>query len=610
MLKNRYGIANKAARISLIHVVVITLSLIMTISVYQFSKYQIDKRTKARFEVSRDRALGLITERMGKYEDALWAGVSTIKSHGGQISYENWKTFSENLSLKEKYPGISGIGVIHYLSKNSVSDYLKYYQAERPDFSIHPAHDQSLSIPITFIEPTSTNAAAVGLDLAHETNRRTAALASRDSGTAQITGPIVLVQDAGSTPGFLFYAPFYEGKTPTTISERREQIVGAVYAPFVVRELMEGLLSKEFRQVRFDIRDGDALIYDEHFQNDALVDADPMFSESVSLDLYGRTWTMDMRTNLAFRANNSYAQPTFILIGGLLIELLIISLLVLMSRANGRAIAYADEVTAALRVESGKLADTNIELEETITELAKKNDELEQFAYVASHDLKTPVRGIGVLTEIIEEDLDEYMLKEDANPDVRENLTRITERVDRMNDLINGVMAFSRINAVVTESIGLRISTIMNELRSDFGLTAEQLMMVGEDEIIGVDSFNFRRVIENLISNAIKHGHSGSGLVITVTVTRLAEKLRVAVADNGPGIAEVAHKKIFDVFQTMRPPGMKESTGIGLAIVKKAVERHSGKVTVTSTLGSGATFAFDWPTKDREYITAPSSEAA
>ncbi len=610
MLKDDIVLNAKTARISLLHVAVIALSLIMTISAYYFSKAQIEKRTKARFEVSHERVLGLISERMKKYEDALWAGASAVQSHGGDISHGDWKVFAESLNIKEKYPGISGIGVIHYLDPDEIPGYLDDQRAVRPDFRIHPLHEQSEHLPITYIEPEAKNAAAIGLDVAHETNRRTAALASRDTGTAQITGPIVLVQDASSTPGFLFYAPYYSGEMPTTVAQRRAQILGTVYAPFVVRELMEGLLAKEFRQLRFDIRDGDDLIYDEHSDEDALNDTDPMYAKTAELELYGRTWTLDIRTNLAFRSINTYSQPSFILVGGLIIEALIIALLFLMSRANSRAIAYADRATTALRAESEKLADTNLELENSNIELAQTNSDLEQFAYAASHDLKTPVRGIGVLNEMIEDDLEDYFKGPDANPEVRENLTRIGERVGRMNDLINGVMAFSQVSGADIDGGTLSVRKIVGELNADFQLQPGQLTLVGADATVDVDSFNFRRVLENLVSNAVKHGASDDELRIKVSVERSSKGVRVSVADNGPGVDEEFHGRIFDVFQTLRVNGEQESTGIGLAIVKKAVERHHGKVSLISAAGSGATFIFDWPGRKAGDANATSSEAA
>lgn len=595
--------ALKGGRITAFHVVIICLSLGLTLGAWQFSILQVEKRNGLRFEAARDQVLALISDRMAKYEDALWAGVAAVESHGGDISYAQWRTFSENLRIGDRYPGINGIGVIHFLPPEALGPYEARQRVQRPDFAVYPDHDQPLRMPITFIEPEDINAAAVGLDVAHEVNRRTAALNSRDTGTAQITGPIVLVQDAGKTSGFLFYAPFYRGGVQSDVESRRENVLGAVYAPFVVHKLMEGLLAKELRGIRFSIRDAGVLIYDEHSADDPLTDPDPMFTETATLDLYGRTWTLDMRTDLAFRAENATEKPTMILLAGLMIEGLIISLLFLMSRANRKAMDYADRVTIALRGEKTKLVAAN-------AELSLKNEELERFAYVASHDLKTPIRGISGLTEMIQEDLEDYLTGPDANPDVGVNLGRIRDRVSRMEKLTNGILEVSRVGTQSVEESPVRLDDIITGLASDLGLRAEQYAVYGGGEVVSCDPTSFHSVIENLIGNAIKYHETRNDLCIEIRARTSADRLVVSVSDNGPGIDPRFHDRIFEVFQTLRPDGPGESTGIGLSIVRKAVESQGGKVTLVSEPGQGATFTFDWPCGKAEMTTPPLGEAA
>ena len=582
-----------------IHFVVVGLSLLLTLSAWHFSKKQIESRISARFDQARDQALGLISDRMLKYEDALWSGVAAVYSHGGDMSYADWHTFARTLRIEEKYPGINGIGIIHYVPTGSFDAYLTQRRLERPGYSVFPQHDFPIFMPISFIEPENANAAAIGLDVAHEVNRRTAALASRDSGTSQITGPIVLVQDAGNTPGFLFYAPFYRGGTPFSVEERQARFAGAVYAPFVVRKLMEGLLSKDLRDIRFAIRDGDELIYDEHNEADPLRDKNPLMTDVVDLELYGRTWRIDLRSNLAFRANNSYSQPTIILVAGLIIEALIITLLVLMARANRNAVSYANRVNASLMAESDRLADTN-------RKLVAANQELEQFAYVASHDLKTPIRGIGGLTDIIEEDLEAYFSSPDANPDVQTNLTLIRDRVQRMNDLTRGILEYSRVRTGHDIAEPISLEEVVNTLRVDFDLSAQQLRLVGNARLVDRDTLNLRRVLENLVGNAVKHHNSPDQMHIEITAQDAGNHLEISVRDNGPGIDPRFHTRIFDIFQTLRTGNSDESTGIGLAIVKKAVENNGGTISLTSSVGQGATFSFPWPKAAADAAKPPS----
>ncbi|KIN65950.1 Periplasmic sensor signal transduction histidine kinase [Sulfitobacter noctilucicola] len=560
----------------------------LTISAWLFSVHQIETRIENRFFDTRDRVIGLINDRMVKYEDTLRSGVAAIHSHGGDITFQQWSVFANTLHIEEKYPGINGIGVIHYQEADSLDDYLRIQRQTRPDFEIYPRHVVGIYMPITYIEPLNINAAAVGLDVAHEVNRRTAALAARDTGKAQITGPIVLVQDETSTPGFLFYVPFYSVEAPTSVEDRQRYFRGAVYAPFVVHKLMQGLLAHELRDVRVSIRDADSIIFDEHLAEMNGTDPDPMFTDEVSINMYGRAWVLDIRTDLRFREANTFAQPTIILIAGLVVEALIVALLFFLSRANRRAINYARKVTGSLRDEKAKLAKANKLLQ-------IKNEEMEQFAYIASHDLKTPIRGIGGLAEMIEEDLGDYFTSQSANPDVARNLSHIQDRVRHMNELTKSILNFSQITAAESDALPLKLEDAVADLRADFGLELHQLTLSGDVETVVVDASNFRRVLENLVSNAIKY-HDGKRLLqINLSARSLGPNCEVKVSDNGPGISEKFHRKIFDIFQTLQASGGPESTGIGLAIVRKAVNLHGGQVTVTSTKGEGATFTFDWP---------------
>ena len=579
----------------MLHVIIVAASMALTFTAWHFSKKQADARVEQRFEDARDHIVSLLRDRMSKYEDALWSGVAAMESHDGDMTLEEWRRFATQLRIDEKYPGINGIGVIHFLEPGEVGGYLADRRAERPAFDIRPPHDYPVKMPISFIEPEDVNAAAVGLDVAHELNRRTAALASRDTGQARMTGPIVLVQDAGATPGFLFYTPFRRPFAPGAGADAPE-IAGAVYAPFVVRNLLDGLVAQDLRQLSLSISDAGEVIFDEHTAPQDRQDPDPLFSERVALDFYGRTWLLDIRSNLTFRDNNTYMQPTVILVGGIVIEVLILTLLVMMARAHHRAVAYADRVTEDLQRERRKLIRTN--------------EELEQFTYATSHDLRTPIRGIGALAEILKEDLDDIPAATAANPALTRNIDLILDRVLRMNDLITGIIEFSRVGRYSDDAPPLVLEELATSLAADFGLRPGQVELWSAVSRVDTDPLSLRRVIENLVGNAVKYHHDRERLEITITCEDVGEALAFSVADNGPGIDPRYQERVFGMFQTLRAPDDPESTGIGLAIVKKAVEVHGGRVSLVSSPGHGASFRFDWPKAPRKTTARKSDLAA
>lgn len=569
-------------KLKAVHVLVIALSLTMTLGAYLYARKQADAQLEARFEAARDQTVGLILERMSRYEEALWSGVAHTDTHGGDVGLREWTTFATSLRIEERYPGVNGIGVIFKVERDELRDFTSRMEADGRPLNLYPEHMFDPLLPITYIVPEDINRQAIGLDVAHEENRRTALLASRDSGTARITGPIVLVQDSGHTAGFLFYTPFYRGPKPETLEERRARFAGVVYAPFVVKNLVEGLLAQDLRQLRFSITDGDELIYNEHLSDDPTRDANPLFSDVVEIEMYGRKWAIDFRTNMVFRTQNISHQPLLILLGGLIIEGLIIAMLLMLVRANRNARAYAERLTDELRAKSDRLE--------------KANAEIEQFVYVASHDLKTPVRGIGFLADVIEEDLIQKVENLDDITEFKSQLDMIRGRVDRMYNLTKGIMDFFR----VTREDGpwrhaVRIEDILADCVSDFEVDPSQITCESVVDEIAWDPVNFRSIMENLIGNAFKYHPDKSTARVAVEIGCRDGRLQVSVSDNGKGIAPEFHKKIFEVFQTLRRPDDPESTGIGLSIVKKAVERHDGNVHILSQEGSGATFYFDWP---------------
>ena len=195
--------------------------------------------------------------------------------------------------------------------------------------------------------------------MAHEKNRHTASIKARDTATAQITGPIILVQDAKKTPGFLFFAPYYKFvQPPNSIPLRRASFIANVYAPFIMEKLMQGTLKNENRLVNFKISDGADLLYDELKKNAKGYDQTPLFSKTLKVDMYGRNWTFELQSTTLFRHQVSNDQPLMILIGGISIDIMLLILFIVLARSNKKAILYAGEMTRELKISEKKLTTT------------------------------------------------------------------------------------------------------------------------------------------------------------------------------------------------------------------------------------------------------------
>ncbi len=360
------------------HWLVVSLSIVLTLGAWYISKEQLAQKVEERFLRESDRVVALVKERMELYENALWGSVALYDA-SDNVSYDEWMTYSNSLHLDKTYPGINGIGVIYNVQPSDLEDYLARERGWRPEYKIHPQHSEPEYWPITYIEPAESNRKAIGLDMAFETNRYTAIKKARDTGEAQVTGPIVLVQDAKKTPGFLFYTPFYKNsRKPQTVEERREHIEGVIYAPFITYKLLQGTLAQSNRHVSLAIRDGDEILYDEHTgDSDIATDPNPLFKRKITMRMYGRTWVFDVWSNLSFRNTSSSAQPYMILIGGVVIDALLFGLFFFIARSNRLAIKYADKKTVELRARTEELEWSYSELAESQAQLSLSENRFE-----------------------------------------------------------------------------------------------------------------------------------------------------------------------------------------------------------------------------------------
>ena len=223
-------------------------------------------------------------------------------------------------------------------------------------------------------------------------------------------------------------------------------------------------------------------------------------------------------------------------------------------------------------------------------ELTRRNQDLDAFAYVASHDLKAPLRGISQLADWIEEDL-EGALSEES----REYLAKMRGRVKRMQGLIEGILEYSRAGRVAlpreTFAVADLLSDVVDLLAPPPGVS---LTIAPDLPVLTTERLPLQQVFLNLLSNAIKHNSRPDGH-IWVTVRPDGRFVEFAVRDDGPGIDPQYHERIFGIFQTLKSRDDFESTGVGLALIKKIVERQGGRVRVESQPGKGATFLFTWP---------------
>ncbi len=234
------------------------------------------------------------------------------------------------------------------------------------------------------------------------------------------------------------------------------------------------------------------------------------------------------------------------------------------------------------------------ELAQLTDQLKKKNAELDQFAYITSHDLKAPLRGIANLSQWIEEDIGDRFTDE-----ARQQMELLRGRVRRMEALIDGILQISRVGRVRANPEQVDVSKLLRDVVDLLAAPEGFVIEIAENmPRLVAEKLRLEQVFMNLIGNAIKHYVARAGSErgrVWVTAADKGEMVEFAVRDNGPGIAPEYHEKIFVIFQTLAARDRVEGTGLGLSLVKKIVEDQGGRVWVESKEGEGATFRFTWP---------------
>lgn len=249
-----------------------------------------------------------------------------------------------------------------------------------------------------------------------------------------------------------------------------------------------------------------------------------------------------------------------------------------------QSLGLAEEATA---IERGHEAAKRAALTEALDRSIR---ELEQFAYITSHDLRAPLRGIANLSVWLEEDLEGRL-----NEEERERMHLLRGRVQRLEALIDGILRYSRAGRVGDRFEVFAFGEVTAEVVELLAPADTVTLDVAPKELkIEAERAPFQQVISSLLSNAIKHAGRADPRVEIAAVDE-ASAYTITVKDDGQGIAPEHHERIWGMFQTLAPRDHVEGTGIGLSIVKKIVESRGGSVRVDSALGAGATFRVLWP---------------
>ncbi len=462
--------------------------------------------------------------------------------------------------------------------------------------------------PVLFVEPYKGNEEALGLDLYSERNRCDAIRKAYAQREAVATRPVDLVQKAQGKNGVLIFMPvFVENDADDSAADRYADLEGMAVGVFLVERTIDMALENR-RHSDMNIRITDRASAGQAIDEKQIY-GPPIATTTMHLGLpsaertfkfASRDWKIHFTASPEFvtelRGWQAWAMP----IGALLL-IGLFSTFVLVS--TGRNLEVSNMVqdqthelrvkTEALEASNTQLARTNDKLAEINKELARSNKELQDFAFVASHDLQEPLRAITSFSQLIEEKFGDQFDEE-----AREYFDFIVDGGRRMQELLMGLLAFSRVRTrglpmEMTDSNTAFEDAVYNLLT----FIAEEGAEVTKSDLptVRADPSQLVQVIQNLISNAVRYRKADVPVHVHVDAVDENGEWLFSVSDNGIGIEKEHLDRIFVIFQRLHTRAEFAGTGIGLAITKRIIERHHGRIWAESELGKGSTFYFTLP---------------
>jgi len=626
----RHGLGATSRRWFPLAVLVTGIGLTLLAAYYASRTIQL--RTRAQFETAALRARTSIRTRFEVY-DALLHGAAGFIAVEGNVTRDRFKSYVARLGIENNYPGLQGIGFAPRVpapEKDNLIAAMKQQGAE--NFRVWPEGERADYYPITCLEPLNgRNEVAYGYDMLSEPVRREAMQRARDTGETAASGAVTLVQEIASSqqPGFLIYLPVYRsGVAPATVTEKRVALQGFVFVVFRAGELFASLFEDEGMGAELEIFDGSTTNFANRlFRSPKAVErAGPFhhtFEEITALDVCGRTWTT------RFSAQPEFERTWIVLSllgGGVFLSLVMFYL----TRAEGRTRRAAERAAERLKISELALRESEerlrryaTELEHRVAErtanLAQSIQSLEGVLYHVAHDLRAPLRSMASFTQIL---LDEYGDRFDERG--RDYTQRISNAAQRMDGLVQDLLAYGRLahTAVPVSSLSLEteVTTVLGLFSEEIEARRATVDVCSPLPAVKANAAVLDQVLSNLISNALKFVPPETPPHVRICAEETTSRMEIPAAkangvpsldnrlsaldgkfvrfwveDNGIGIDPEYHERIFRMFERLHGVGSYPGTGIGLAIVRKGVERMGGRVGVESTPGSGSRFWVELP---------------
>ena len=314
---------------------VLVVSLTATMVVWYHARTDVLEEARARFHAHAEECKDRIVERVRDYKMVLRGGVGLFDA-SDEVSRDSWRAYIQALHIEQHFPGTQGVGFSKRILPQEKASHVRQVRADGfPEYSIRPDGERSEYTSIIYLEPFSgRNLRAFGYDMFSEAVRRAAMERARDEGATTLSAKVILVQetDKDKQNGILMYVPVYRRGMPNgNVEERRAALTGYVYSPLRLNDLMEGILGKAVAEIDIVLYDGKEesagnLLFANGAEKTAAKERDKFrsaFTETLTFDLYGRTWTIRFGSLPPFEATIETGKLLYVLLAGVGISLLL-----------------------------------------------------------------------------------------------------------------------------------------------------------------------------------------------------------------------------------------------------------------------------------------------
>ena len=593
---------------------VFTLAVLVTALLLASMTSSIRGKDRAAFESEATRTTEAVRERLDTTVTLL-RGASGLLAASSRVLPEEFRGYVGELRLRERYPGILGIGFSERILPSQLGRRVQEIRAEgRPHFDVWPAYPREEYHAVLFLEPLDArNAAAIGFDMFTDPTRRAAMARAALEGREAASGKVLLVQEIEERkqPGFLIYLPVYVGgAVPPTVQARRSNLRGFVYAPLRVEDLLQGVRGGT-RLVDYELFDGREADPAALLRSTREPGApEPAFRSERRLEVAGRTWLLRFSTRPAFEAlSQRHIVPWFGL-ASLATAILLAWITYVQARARRDAEAAAAQRQAnelALQASEERVRERAERLQQLYAELREGERRKDEFLAVLAHELRNPLAPIRTSLEILRR-VPDGPAAQKARAVAERQVAQMVRLIDDLLDvsrISRGKIALQRSRTPLAEVLDAAVETSLPLIRE----RRHELVRGPVDPalVLDLDAARIAQVFTNLLNNAAHYTPAGGRIELTVEAS--AHEVRVSVRDNGIGIAQDKLREVFQLFVQAQRSAAGGGLGIGLSLASRLAELHGGRIEARSPgEGQGAEFIVVLPRTARD--AAPSSASS